>query len=65
MGFLLLSVYFHCLSTPTILFKPAFQSAKFGSVGWNRGDAISRLCKEICKYVFRFLWNKIQLHFPF
>jgi hypothetical protein len=49
---------------PTILIEPVFKSAEFGSFGWNRGDAINRLCEKICKLVLD-LWNKIQLHFPF
>ncbi len=49
---------------PAILIEPVFQSAKFGFFGWNRADAINRLCEEICKLALD-LWNKIQLHFPF
>ncbi len=49
---------------PTISLEPVFQPVELALWIRNRGDAIRH--SEECKQIdVRFLWNKIQLHFPF
>ncbi len=56
--------FYTVIFKPMILFEPVFQPAKFESWMRNRGDAISR-SEEYRQRDIRFLWNKIQLLFPF